>query len=119
MNIPRFQRSPIDTSVYNYMKFGRYHKDISIQKIRTVITKVKGVDPCDTTAYRGAKFIESRQLFMHFIRKYIKLTQDETGKIVDKDHSTVIYAEKCVGKFKNNEPRYNELYKLIDKQIQN
>ncbi|MCQ2960629.1 MAG: hypothetical protein MJ198_10675 [Bacteroidales bacterium] len=69
------------------------------EKIQDKITKIK----------RDRLLVEGRQVLCYVLRNKTKLTTNEIGKFINKDHSTVIYAAKhvedllCVDEtFKNN-----------------
>lgn len=41
-------------------------------------------------------FVTPRQFSMYYIRKYTRLSQEDTGRLFGKDHSTVCYAESAI-----------------------
>jgi len=123
LTVPRFKRSPIDTSIYSQAmlwkkKPYRAIYDSLIENIRDLVKNETGYDPCAASQRRTRELVTSRQLFIHFVRRYTRLSQETTGAILGKDHSTVFHAEKCVNKFKEIENEYAELYDRIDGKIQ-
>jgi chromosomal replication initiator protein len=117
MIVPRFKRSPIDTSIYNWYTIKKRVSVSFVDKIREIVKNVTGIDPYIENKYSGMEFVMSRQLFMYFIRKYTKLSLRKTGQLVGKDHATVIHAEKCVNKFIDTEKSYQALYNEIETKI--
>jgi chromosomal replication initiation ATPase DnaA len=117
MNIPRFYKSPIDTHLYQQALNWKERDCSLIEQIRECIREVTGADPYMDRNYRGGQFIKSRQLFFYFVRRYAGLTQYKTGKLLDKDHATVVHAEKCVKKYNELEMSYKELFDTIEKKV--
>jgi chromosomal replication initiation ATPase DnaA len=122
MNIPRHQQHPIDTSIV--VRMAKYNNNYSkpaikapIEKIRQAIIDVTGYDPYCEPANRLKEFVQARQLFLFFVRHYIKLSQASVGLIIGKDHATVNYAEKCVKRFRLLEPAYAMTFKKLDEII--
>jgi chromosomal replication initiation ATPase DnaA len=108
---------PIDTSVY-YGMIKPINKSVNIIRvIRRTVMEVTGTDPYFNQLYRGKRFVMARQLFLYFVRKYTSLSQDETGQLIGKDHSTVVHAEKCVEKFRDTEKHYENICKKIDNEL--
>lgn len=93
--------------------------DNIISRIRKIVTDVTGIDPFAETNYRMSEFVKSRQLFIYFVRKYAKLSQYATGQLLGKDHSTIVHAEKCVQKYKDNEVNYRQSFDAIESKIKN
>jgi hypothetical protein len=133
ISIPRHSKTPIDTYTFNRIYSKKYYvpsfnKDGEsplVHKIRNFVTKETGHDPYDESQDREGLFVTSRQLFLYFIRKYVKnyngtkYSQKTTGNLVGKDHATVAYAEKCVDKFYKQEKEYRDIYNKIDDSIKN
>lgn len=90
-----------------------------VQRIRRIVTDVTGIDPYCESTYQMSEFVKARQLFFYFVRKYAKLSLYATGRLLGKDHSTVVHAEKCVIKFRDIEVNYRGSFDLIEKKIKN
>ena len=45
------------------------------------------------------------------------MSQFATGRLLGKDRVTVLYAEKCVNKFKDSEKNYIYIFNAIDTKI--
>jgi hypothetical protein len=118
MNIPRLQRQPIDTFVYNQMRVKKciYSGDL-VNRIREIVSEATGFDPYHKPQSLMSEYVKSRQLFMYFVREYAKLSQYSTGRLIGKDHSTVVHAEKSVLKFKDIEKEYAKTFNLIETKI--
>lgn len=118
MNIPRLK--PIDTSVYQQMmNYKKKPYKNTIDRIRKYVTDVTGIDPYIDSGFRGSEFVKSRQLFMYFVRKHAKLSLYATGSLLGLDHSTVIYAVKCVEKYASVEVNYLKSFEEIQNKLKN
>jgi chromosomal replication initiation ATPase DnaA len=89
-----------------------------IEMIRNIIIKHTGKDPCVMTEIKEDDLVMPRQLLMYFLRVHLKLSLRRSGEMVGKDHATVVYAKKCVKKFCDIEPKYNELFLKIAKDVE-
>ncbi len=119
MIVPRFIKHPIDTSVHNrMMSYVRPKKsNDKIERIRQIVRSVTGIDPYTEPQFNGTEFVKSRQLFLYFVRKKVKLSLYATGRLLGKDHSTVCHAEKSVEKFRDIEKDYSEMFDKIENEI--
>ena len=117
ISVPRFQRSPIDTSVFYRMTVPVNPQVNVIKSLRKIITNITGIDPYIDQKHRGSRRVQSRQLFLYFVRKYTRLTQEETGRLVGKNHATVVHAEKCVEKFVFLENDYKSIHSKIREEL--
>ena len=122
ISVPRFQRSPVDTFRFSQMiRTGKTcympTSPIMVEKIRWVIVAETGYDPYYEPVNRVGEFVRTRQLFMYFIRKYVKMSQLATGQMLGKNHSTVNHAEKCVNRFRLLENDYRMLFERIEAKI--
>ena len=115
MNIPRL--TPIDTSVYSFMMKMKDQKSNPIKLIRNVISKVTGVDPYVDQKWRDSSHVQSRQLFLYFVRKATNLTQTQVGQLVGKDHASVNHAERCVEKWLSLENKYKSTFNKISDEL--
>ena len=118
MNIPRFQKNPIDTSIYYSMILPEAAEISFIEKIRRIVRDVTGTDPYVSNGYRQSELVKSRQLFLYFVRINTMMSQESVGQLVNKDHATVIHAERCVRKYKEIEPAYRMMFDQIEKRIE-
>lgn len=119
MNVPRFQRFPIDTAVYNNslrITSKIIDRDL-VGRIRKIIIDTIGADPYMDPAYRGQKFVKARQLFMHFITVYANYSYADAAYLVGKDHASVNHANKCIEKYINSELEYKLAYDTIERKI--
>lgn len=116
----RHLRNPVDEVNLRLIRNRKYTgatRSRQIQIIRDIITKRMGYDPCVGTENQERECVTARQLFIYFVMKYMKITQRETGKLVNKDHATVIHAIKCVKLFTVLEQEYRIMFEKIDKEI--
>ena len=121
ISVPRFQRSPVDTFRFSQMIRKQYnnrpHSTSLIERIREIIIGVVGHDPYDEPKGRRKEYVKARQLFLFFVRRYTKLSQQASGEIIGKDHATVVHAEKCVKRFSILEADYGRQYAKIETEI--
>jgi chromosomal replication initiation ATPase DnaA len=99
------------------MKRKPYQKPTIIEIIRKAVKDVTGIDPYCEAEYRGTEFVKARQLFMYFIRKYANYSQFATARLLGKDHSTVVHAERSVDKYRAIESDYCEMFDMIEMKI--
>jgi hypothetical protein len=122
ISVPRFKRSPVDTSQYKQMlNFSSLQdrpivRDI-ITDIRFIVKEETGHDPFICGTSRKKEFVASRQFFVYFSRKYSYLTFSEIGSFLGRDHATVMYALKCVNKFRSFEKPYRDKFNAISKKV--
>jgi chromosomal replication initiation ATPase DnaA len=109
---------PIDTSVYYQMILPKTVTINFIEKIRRVVKNVTGIDPYASNGYRQGEFVKSRQFFLYFVRVNTMMSLNAVGLLVNKDHATVLHAEKCVKKYKEIEPAYRMMFDEIEKRIE-
>jgi hypothetical protein len=124
--VPRLQRTPINT--YEFNRFYSRARALSnldkIQVIREAVRKETSFDPCYISAYRKREFVEARQLFLYFVRENIKesngkpLSLAKIGLLVDKDHATVLSAQKHVANLFDTDPDFRKVFLNIMKRIQ-
>jgi chromosomal replication initiation ATPase DnaA len=120
MIVPRFLKSPIDTSVVNRMKSYNNKTVYKIpSKICDAIKKETGISPLENVKYRGIVVAKSRQLFMSLMAKYSKLNYNSIGLMVGKDHSSVSYSIKVVNNMIDTDKLYKEMYFRIENDIKN
>jgi len=125
--VPRYLKTPIDTYKYNRLFSIKYHPKgiISIQvpdlvhKIRNWVERETGSDPINSCKDRHGPMVTSRQLFVHFIKKYVtennrKLTDSKIASIIDKDRTTLYHSEKCVLNHLACEQKYRDDYDRIE-----
>lgn len=60
---------------------------------------------------------EARQVFSHLMRKHTDMTLSEIGKLVNRDHSTVIHACRTVESDIDGNVRYKKRYERINDKI--
>jgi chromosomal replication initiator protein len=117
INVPRFRKNPIDTSVYNWYTIKRKPILNNVDFIRQYVIEFTGIDPLINKQCRKSEYVKARQLFMYFIRKNTSLSQSQVGEIVSKDHASVFHAEQCVQKFMTVEKGYRYIVEEIESKI--
>jgi chromosomal replication initiation ATPase DnaA len=114
MIVPRFHKSPIDTSVVARMiTFNKRRNGPIASKICICIKEELGIDPMDNTRYRGEEYVMARQLFIIFMVKLTKYTYEKIASMIGKDHSTINSALKAI----NNRLDTDKDYKIIYDRI--
>ena len=116
MNIPRFNRHPIDTFIYGQMIKRITPRQDKVGKIRAIITKHLA-DPYTDPAYRGKKYVKARQFFLYFVYKYAEFSQEAAASLLNKDHATTFHSIKCVNNHNEREEDYFKLFKLIESEV--
>jgi chromosomal replication initiation ATPase DnaA len=119
INVPRFNKLPIDTSVYGQMiSLSKLRApNNSIEGIRQAVWRATEIDPYMNTRLRDARYVKSRHLFFYFVRMYSGLSQTDTGRLLGKDHATVNIALKCVEEHRAKEPDYKRIFELIEERV--
>jgi hypothetical protein len=117
MNIPRFTKSPIDTSVFNYYMTKKRANQNIVCIIRKAVTEITGTDPYFDNTFRGGEFVKARQLFVYFVKDNTKLSLMSIGRLINKDHTTVIHSVRTVENYLATDKQYVALYTEISKKI--
>ena len=122
MNIPRFAKNPVDT--YILQRCRRYNPKADMTtpietRIRKAIKKIQGYDPLEQNNCRNGELVKSRQLFATLMSKYTRLTFQEIADLMEKDHSTISTSIKKVSDLRFSDKHYDEMYKLIEKEVRN
>lgn len=95
-------------------------KDITINYIKKVVCDYFGVKVEDIqTKSRKQEIVQARQIAMFFAKKYTKASLSTIGaEIGNKDHATVLYANKTVNNLQETDKLYKSNIVGIDKRIQ-
>ena len=102
----------------SWMRSRKYIKDkVSASKIARLIYDETGINPLEHRAYRGRGYVEARQLLMYFMLRYTKQTLYKIGKMLDKDHATVIYARTTINNLIETDKKFREMYEKLDSKI--
>jgi chromosomal replication initiation ATPase DnaA len=72
-----------------------------------------------TSRNRQSNIREARQLTMHFIHKYTGLSLQKSARIVSRDHTTLIHANKVIDCERATNKKYNQNYTFINALIKN
>lgn len=67
---------------------------------------------------RKREYAIARQLTMYFLKKYTKLTLDEIGIVFDRDHATVLHANKTIENLKYSDKFIATMCKNISERIE-
>ena len=92
---------------------------ITVDKIINEVARIYNVTPDDMrSAKRAANISTARQVAIYVIQDITGLSYDAIGKEFDnRDHSTVVYALKCVKKAMANDSSYRSVIEDIIKNI--
>ena len=85
--------------------------------INTVLRETFFTLPEISTPSRKRELTEARQLCMFFLKKYTKLSLNDIGAQVSRDHATVLHAVKTVLDLCATDPVYRERFRRIDESI--
>ena len=94
-------------------------KDISINYIRKVVCDYFNL-PIEAiqTKSRKREIVQARQIAMYFSKKYTKASLSTIGsEIGNKDHATVLYANRTVNNLKDTDKIFKTLLTEIEKKI--
>ncbi len=95
-------------------------RDITINYIKKVVCDFMNVKVEDiNTKSRKQEIVQARQIAMFFAKKYTKASLATIGaEIGNKDHATVLYANKTVNNLQETDKLYKTNILGIDKRIQ-
>lgn len=90
-------------------------EELTVDKIQEIVCDYLHV-PAEMlrTKNRKREIVQARQLFMYFCKNYTNCSLAYIGKQVDRDHATVLYADKAV----NNLIETDRKFKLQVEEIQ-
>jgi len=88
-----------------------------IKLIAGEIYKEMGIYPLSNTKYSWRELVLPRQIFMVMLYKYTEASLNRVGRLVDKKHSTVIYAKKTINNLIDTDREFAERFKRIEKII--
>ena len=87
------------------------------EQVVDIIKKETGSNPLLNKKYRGGHECQSRQLFLAMMTKHTKGTLKDIGRLLGKDHSTVLHAIKAVNNMYDTDKQYRAMYDRINEKI--
>jgi hypothetical protein len=118
MILARHKLTPPNEVMFQFMRPDRKGYRLSLlQNIRFIIKDVTGYDPYDRVTDQSQELVLPRQLFLYFAKQIGRASLAKVGNELGKDHATVMYAIKCVEKFRVLEPAYAEIFTKIEKRV--
>lgn len=103
------------------VKAFRCRKSIAIdsfeKRVARIVKESFGVDVYEDTNHRDRELVDARRIFMSLMVKHTKRTQASIGRILGKDHATVIHAVRTTENLCQTDVRFKEVYDLIDNRI--
>ena len=92
-------------------------------KVRTIVNTMCDQYNINVISIKGKSrlpiFKEPRQLAMHFIYKYTKLTMVESASTLNRHHATLYHANKMIDGWRETDKRFRYKYELFDELIKN
>lgn len=105
-------------SCLNELLGGAEPISVTVDKIFSAVFKKYNVSREDIKGKKRVKNVTwARQVAIYLIREITELSFPDIGEIVDKDHSTVIYANNCVAKKIASDPMTNIEISTLMKEI--
>lgn len=107
------QRAINISIVKSFMK-GKNNIEIDIDDIKTITAEYFNISSMDLVSNKKRRsFSHPRQIAMYLARKYTRLSFKEIGaSFGNKDHSTVIYAVRRIGKFQEEKKIRDDLIEI-------
>lgn len=118
MNVPRFEKHPIDTSIVQRMR--RYKKNYGqpvYEKIRQVVKEALGIDPFESNGCRNGDLVQARQFFIAMMVRHTRMKYETIGGLVGKDHSTITNTMRVVNNLRETDKYYDQIYNEINSKI--
>ncbi len=100
-------------------KFSReYYRKVTPRKIIKIIAEHYELKEDDIFKKTRTKdIVQARQFLIYFLREITQLSYTSIGQLLNKDHTTIIYAyEKIVEKMKNN-PEFHQEIEILRSKI--
>ena len=95
----------------------KYRNDNFCLLVAHEIRSMVGIDPFCETKYRGLQYVQARQLFLVMMVNHTKRTYESIGKILGKDHATVIHACKTIQNMIDTDKRFKAMYDFIENRV--
>ena len=91
----------------------------SINSIVSAVVKVTGVEFNKVqSSSRRRNFVNARHLFCYFARKRTKLSFQEIGGIINRDHATIIHSVRNVEDLLSYDREFKEIVPAIQLEIE-
>lgn len=96
-------------------------KELRINSVKTIVLDTLGVNWEDLKGdCRLRPLPDSRKILAFFIKKYCgKITSVALGRLMNKDHATILYYLKTVDNLRTYDPVFRELMNKIELRINN
>lgn len=96
-------------------------KELRINSVKTIVLDTLDVKWEDLiSSSRDKPLPDSRKILAFFIKKYCgKITSLALGKLMNRDHATILYYLKKVDHFKTYDPAFREVMNKIELKINN
>lgn len=93
-------------------------EDLTVDKIQEVVCDYLRV-PAELlrTKNRKREIVQARQLFMYFCKNYTNCSLAYIGKQVDRDHATVLYADKAVSNLIETDRKFKMQVEEIQRKL--
>ena len=81
------------------------------------IKDIFNINPLLSNEYRGRKLCEARQVFMTLVSKHSTMTLSAVGRLVGKDHATVLHAIKTIENLCETDPKFDYKYNQVKEKV--
>ena len=92
-------------------------KDNFIKDVAAIITRELEISPFASLDYRERRHVQSRQILLTMLYNYSSKTLDNIGKVLCKDHATVLHAVRTVNNQCETDKRFKAMYDRIDNKV--
>jgi len=92
-------------------------KDNFIKDVATIITRELEISPFASLKYRERIHVQSRQLLLTMLYNYTPKSLESIGKVLCKDHATVLHAIKSINNQCETNKRFKAMYDRIDDKV--
>ncbi len=88
---------------------------ISIEKLFKCVELVTGLNQEDLQGpKRFREYVDARQLFTLFLRKKSDLTTTAIGRLLNRDHSTIVYGQRSALNLLDTDAKFKRMYEKIE-----
>jgi hypothetical protein len=86
-------------------------------ELARIIKDETGIHPFENNVYRGGRYAQARQLLVTFMVDYTNKTLSTIGKLINKDHATVMHSVKSIHNMYDTDKRFRAMYDRIDAKV--
>lgn len=92
--------------------------DVDLENILSAVSCELGIPiECIESKFRIKEFVDARKLYCHLSKKYTKNPLTKIGKLIKRNHATVLFSIKKAEMFLKNEIIFRNKYESIKKRL--